>query len=693
MHDAHEFLRSLTIVLAVGAFVAYLFQRIKQPVVLGYLIAGLLVGPYVPVGFVADKAIVQTLSELGVILLMFSLGLEFSLRKLVKLGSTAGLTAVIQAGIVAWLGFLVGQLFGWGHLESIFLGVAIAISSTTIIAKVFDEQRVTGRLRDLVVGILLFEDLIAVIGMAALTAIATGGGLSASALAITIGRLGLFLVLLVGIGILVIPRAMRAATMRSTPEIVVVMGIGICFAMAYLAQEAGYSIALGAFMAGSLMAEGGLGEHVDHAIKPVRDLFAAVFFVSVGMLIDPALLVAHWQPIVVLTLVVVVGKIFSVALGAFLAGTPTRTAIQAGMSLAQIGEFSFIIAGLGLSLGRTGEYVFPVIVAVSAITTMLTPWLVQNSSRVAAAVDRRMPPRLQTLTSLYGSWLDRPRKSAATRRGFWRVVGLLLVDAAVLSGILVAVSLFFTTLVDATVGATGVTPGLARIAIIVAAGLVASPLVVGIGRLGRRLGDRVAQRAFPPVAKGLDLNRTPRQLLTLVLQLVIVLLTGMAVVAVTQPFLSTFTGPLILIVFLAGYAVAIWRRASDLDGHVKAGAEVVVAGLARQAHAGARPERLEMPDQVKELLPGLGAPMVVTLGDGSYAVGRTLADLELRSRTGALILAIARADASIPVPGPEERLQAGDRLAVAGSHESIGAAERLLSIGDPPGDLGPASHL
>ncbi len=682
MHDAHEFLRSLTIVLAVGAFTAYLFQRIKQPVVLGYLIAGLLVGPYVPVGFVADKAIVHTLSELGVILLMFSLGLEFSLRKLVTMGSTAGLTAAIQAAIVAWLGYLVGQLFGWGQLESVFLGVAIAISSTTIIAKVFDEQKVTGRLRDLVVGILLFEDLIAVIGMAALTAVATGGGLSATALALTIGRLGLFLVLLIGVGIVVIPRAMRAATTRSTPEIVVVMGIGICFLMAYLAQEAGYSIALGAFMAGSLMAEGGLGEQIDHAIKPVRDLFAAVFFVSVGMLIDPALLAAHWQPIVVLTLVVVIGKIVSVALGAFLAGTPTRTAIQAGMSLAQIGEFSFIIATLGLSLGKTGAYVFPVVVAVSAITTLLTPWLVQYSGRVATAVDRNMPPRLQTLTSLYGSWIDRPRKSAATRRGFRRVVGLLLVDAAVLSGVVVAVSFYYTSLIEATVAGIGVTPMVARWALILLTGLVAAPLVLGIGRLGRRLGDRVAQRAFPPVTKGLDLNRTPRQVLTLVLQLVIVLLTGMIVVAVTHPFLPNFTGPLILVVFLAGYAVAIWRRASDLDGHVKAGAEVVVAGLARQAHAGALPERLEMPGPVKELLPGIGAPMVVTLGSHSHAVGRTLAELELRGRTGALVLAIARAEESIPVPGPNERLQAGDRLAVAGSHESIEAAERLLLDGD-----------
>src|SRR6266404_4874457 len=209
MHEAHEFLRSLTVVLAVAAVTTVVFQRLRQPVVLGYIIAGLIVGPHVPIPLVADHAIVQTLSELGVILLMFSLGLEFRFSKLARVGPTAAVTAAIQCGMMFWLGFVTGHLFGWTMLESVFTGALIAISSTTIIAKVFDEQRIGGRLRELVVGILLVEDLIAIVFMATLTTVATGAGLSAAALGATVGRLATFLVVLLVVGIVVVPRVMR----------------------------------------------------------------------------------------------------------------------------------------------------------------------------------------------------------------------------------------------------------------------------------------------------------------------------------------------------------------------------------------------------------------------------------------------------------------------------------------------------
>ncbi|MGH7538840.1 MAG: cation:proton antiporter, partial [Gemmatimonadales bacterium] len=271
MIDVHEFLRSLTIVLAVAAVTTVLFQRLHQPVVLGYIIAGLIVGPHVPVPVVADRTIVQTLSELGVILLMFSLGLEFSLARLVRVGPTAAFTAVIQCGAMAWLGFLAGRLLGWSTLESVFTGAVIAISSTTIIAKVFDEQRIGARLRELVVGILLIEDLIAVLFMAVLTAVATGAGVSAGALAATVGRLAAFLVGLLVVGMLIVPRFIRLVTRIGRAETTLVASIGVCFTMAFVAQEFGYSVALGAFLAGSLVAESGAGEEIEHLVRPVRD--------------------------------------------------------------------------------------------------------------------------------------------------------------------------------------------------------------------------------------------------------------------------------------------------------------------------------------------------------------------------------------------------------------------------------------
>src|SRR5213593_3426014 len=233
MQDAHAFLTSLTVVLAVAAVTTVVFQRLHQPVVLGYIIAGLIVGPHVPIPLVADPGVVQTLSELGVILLMFSLGLEFSLRKLMAVGPTAGLTALLQSSLMVWLGFMIGRLFGWTMLESLFAGAVIAISSTTIIAKAFEEQGVTGKLRELVVGVLIVV----------LTAIASGSGLAAGPLAATIGRLAAFLVGLVGIGLLLVPRAIRAIIRLNRRETTLVASIGICFTIALLAQAFGYSIA------------------------------------------------------------------------------------------------------------------------------------------------------------------------------------------------------------------------------------------------------------------------------------------------------------------------------------------------------------------------------------------------------------------------------------------------------------------
>jgi CPA2 family monovalent cation:H+ antiporter-2 len=375
----------------VAAVTTVVFQWLRQPVVLGYLIAGLIVGPHLPIPLVADPDIVQTLSEFGVILLMFSIGLEFSFRKLAAVGPTAGLTALLETSLMVWLGFTVARLLGWTSLESLFTGALIAISSTTIIAKVFAEQGVAGTTRELVFGVLIVEDLIAVLLMAVLTAVATGSGLAAGQLVATVGRLVAFLIGLVTVGLLVVPRAMRLIGRLRRRETTLVASIGVCFGTALLAQSLGYSVALGAFLAGSLVAESGEEQEVERLVEPVRDMFAAVFFVSVGMLIDPVLVGRHWAAVLVLSAAVVFGKVASVSVGAFLTGNGLRSSVQTGMSLAQIGEFSFIIAALGQSLHATGSFLYPVAVTVSAVTTLGTPWLIRASEPVASWLDRKLP--------------------------------------------------------------------------------------------------------------------------------------------------------------------------------------------------------------------------------------------------------------------------------------------------------------
>jgi CPA2 family monovalent cation:H+ antiporter-2 len=413
----HELLREITLVLCVAAARTVLFQRLRQPVVLGYLLAGLIVGPHVPIPLVAHQDTIRILSELGVILLMFSLGLEFSMRRLVEVAPTAGVVALVQTSFMVWLGFIAGRAFGWTVRESVFAGAIVAISSTTIIAKAFEEQKIGGKLRELVVSVLIVEDLIAILLLAVLTALSAGDTPSARTILASGSRLAAFLAGFVAIGMLVVPRMIRAVCRLRRPETLLVSSVGLCFAAALLAERFGYSVALGAFIAGSLVAESGEEKEVEHLILPVRDVFGAIFFVSVGMMFDPAVVVHNWAAVLVFTALVIAGKLLGVSVGAFLTGHGTRMSVQAGMSLAQIGEFSFIIAGVGLSLGATRELLYPIAVAVSAITTLTTPWLIRSAGRVAMLVDRKLPRPLQTFAALYGTWIERMRSARAKDAG------------------------------------------------------------------------------------------------------------------------------------------------------------------------------------------------------------------------------------------------------------------------------------
>jgi CPA2 family monovalent cation:H+ antiporter-2 len=685
MLEAHDFLKSLTIVLAVAAVTTIVFQRLRQPVVLGYLMAGLIVGPHLPVPLVADPAVVQTLSELGVILLMFSLGLEFSLRKLAAVGPTAGLTALLQSSLMMWLGFMLGRLFGWTGRESLFTGAIIAISSTTIIAKVFAEQRVTGKLRELVVGILIVQDLIAVLLMAILTGVASGSGLAAGPLIALVARLGTFLFGLIVVGLLVVPRAMRAVVRLNRPETTVIASIGICFSTALLAQAFGYSVALGAFIAGSLVAESGEEKAVERLVEPVRDVFAAVFFVSVGMLIEPPLIVTHWTAVLVLTAVVVVGNVVGVSIGAFLTGNGMRTSVQAGMSLAQIGEFSFIIAGLGLSLRATGAFLYPVAVAVSALTTLFTPWLIRASGPMADWVDRKLPKPLQTFAALYGSWLEglrsAPRRETATAR-VRRLLRLLVLDAALIAGIVIATSTSLPRIVVVARDRLGVSESVGRWLVISAAIALTAPFCVGVVRVSQRLGLTLARVALPAEKhRRIDFAAAPRRTLVVTLQLASVLLVGMPLLALTQPFLPGVPGAAVLALAVVLLGVAFWRRATNLQGHVRAGAQVVLEALTKRSSrpvTPATPAAEDTLEQVQQLLPGLGALGAVRLDSDSPVIGKTLAQLNLRGRTGATVLAVTRSEGGIIVPTARELLRSGDVLALAGTHEAIEAAAETL---------------
>jgi CPA2 family monovalent cation:H+ antiporter-2 len=679
MDHLPAFLADLTAVLGVAAVITVVFHRLRLPVVLGYLLAGLLIGPNSPTTLVADPLIIRTLAELGVILLMFSLGLDFNLHKLVRLAPTAGLIGVIEVGLMLSLGYLAGQLLGWGTVDSIFAGAIVAISSTMIIAKVFAEREVSRSHSDLVFGILIVEDLAAILLIAVLTAVATGTGLSTGTVGTTLGVLAAFLVGLLVVGMLTIPRAMRAIVRLRKPETTLVASVGLCFAVALLANAAGFSVALGAFLAGSLVAESGSSRQVAELIRPVRDMFAAIFFVAVGMLIDQRLIFEHWGAVLLLAAIVMTGKILGVSVGAFLAGFDTRSAVRTGMTMTQIGEFSFIIAGVGAVSGATSAFLYPVAVAVSVLTAFTSPWMIGVSGRAGAYVDRRLPKPLQTYATLYGSWVEALKNSPRTTTPWGRIrrlAGYVLIDAVIIAGLIAGTSLALPHVLPVLARSLALGETIGRLVVVAAALGLAFPFLIGLVRSSRSVAHTLATSAFPAVENGkVDLGLAPRRTLLATLEILIVLLVGAPLVAVTQPFLPAYGGLAVLLVALVLFGAAFWQSARNLEGHIRATAGMVVHALARQS-SGERPTALE---DVRRLAPELGVLTPFTVSAGSPAAGKTLAQLNIRGLTGATVVALCRGEDRIVFPRANEMLREGDLLAFTGAEHAIEEAQQLLS--------------
>ena len=681
MHDTHAFLETLAVVLCAAAVTTFLFQRLRQPVVLGYLLSGMVIGPYIPIPIQADGHVVETLSELGVVLLMFSLGIDFNLQKLMRVGPTAAFVAIVQCSLMIWLGYLAGQAFGWSRLASVYAGAVIAISSTTIIVKAFEEQRVSGDFTHIVFGVLIVEDLIAILLITILTALSAGESLGAVKVGVTAGKLAAFLCSMMVGGVLIIPRAIRKIVALDRAETTVVASVGIAFGFAYLAAAFGYSVALGAFIAGSLVAESGVEHVVERAVQPVRDIFAAIFFVSVGMLINPVDIAKHWSAVLVFLILVVLGKVSVVTLSAFLTGQTVRTSVKTGMSLSQIGEFSFIIAAVGVSLGATDQLLYSIAVAVSAITTLLTPWLIRAAEPAAAFVDRKLPRSLQTFVALYGSWVEQlvATTTSAQVMRVRRLVRWLIVDAIVVAAIVIGVSMRMPSILAWAPDKLGLSAGACRVVLLGLTFVVSSPFWIGMIRVARFLGFELANHAFPAQGRErVDLAAAPRRLLIVTLQMAIVIAVGTPLLAITQPFLPPFRSAAVLILLLVVLAYSFWRSATNLAGHTRAAAQAIAETLARRTREERTSSGPRASDEMGELLRSLGSPAPVILADGSPMVGKTLAETRLRGLTGATILAIQRGEDTLLVPAGDQRLLAGDVLAVAGSHDVVEAATRLL---------------
>jgi CPA2 family monovalent cation:H+ antiporter-2 len=666
------FLQDLAVVMIVAGLVTLIFRRLRQPVVLGYIVAGFIIGPHTPpFPLIQDEETIKILADLGVVFLMFSLGLEFHFRKLRAVGPSALVVAAFEIMFMIWIGIQLGTLLGWPMTDRVFLGVMLALTSTMIVVK---SLRDSGQIREkhgqLISGISIFDDIFVIFVMILLPGFVRSGHLPAGEIAGNLLRLFFFLVAAVVVGLLVVPRLLRYASRFGSEEMLLIVTLGLCFGVALLTVKIGYSAALGAFLVGAMVAESRELGHVVRLTEPLRDMFCAVFFVAIGMLIDPHHIIGNALPVIVITLVYLAAKVFACAAGAVIAGYDPKTAFRVGTGMAQIGEFAFILATLGLTLGLTQSRLYPIIVAVAAINALLRPYLVGNADVLAAAVARLLPEPIKTVLRVYSRWVGQLGIQRARSAGFRAVRNLgfqLALHAALIGGAFIAAA-FLASRWPARLPAVPGWFGGADTACWLAAALMTLPVFHVMVRKMQAMAMLLAELAAAGAAPG------PRKALLegfLARTLWIVQLVGLALYTLLLsltllpplPILAVLLVILAVLVALFGRAFNVWYARVKFS----------LVEIWNQPPPAVPASTPPLPPLLQE------AEMeLMTIRPGSAAAGKLIGELQLRTLTGASVVALERGDRRRINPGPDEELQAADRLLLLGTRAQIEAARELL---------------
>ncbi|HEY0047161.1 MAG TPA: cation:proton antiporter [Flavobacterium sp.] len=650
-HKLYPLISDLGLILMTAAIAVLLFKKIRQPVVLGYLIAGFLAGNHFDFfPSVQDMRSVEVWAEIGVIFLLFSLGLEFSFKKLMRVGGTASVTAGTQIFVMLLLGYGVGIAMGWDNMDAVFLGVILSISSTTIILKTFDELGVkTKKFAGNVIGALIVQDIAAILMMVLLPTMAISSQFSGSEFVGSILKLVFFLVIWFVAGIYFIPTLLKKAKNLINDEMLLIMSIALCLLMVMLAANVGFSPALGAFIMGSIIAETTQAEHIEHLVKPVKDLFAAVFFVSVGMLINPDTLVEYWVPVLILTVVTIFGQSISSTIGALLSGQSLKHSVQTGMSLSQIGEFSFIIATLGMTMNVTSNFLYPIVVAVSAITTFTTPFMVRLSTPFADYLQRKLPYKWTRRIERYSA-NTQAIKSVST----WQIViRAYLLQIIIHSVVIVAVTLLsmkflFPLVEDSPWG---------HIAAAVVTLVLVAPFLWALAL--RRVAVKevmmlLAERKF----------RGPIIMMILFRFILTLLYIGFLLD-------NLFSRKVAFVAFIVGIILyALFPKQLNARYH-----RIETRFL---SNLNAR-EILKNKRRRNDLTPWEGHMTIMDISSESKVAGKTLEELQLREKMGVNIAFIKRGDITIKIPNRNERLFPGDEVCVIGTDAQVEDFQKFLN--------------
>ena len=662
MSELAPLVKDLALILVVAGVVTLLFKRLRQPLVLGYIMAGFMVSPQFPYTIsVIDIANVRLWADIGVIFLLFSLGLDFSFKKILKMGVAPVIAACTIIFCMMVSGMAAGKLFGWSHMDCIFLGGMLAMSSTTIIYKAFDDMGLRQqRFAGLVMSVLILEDVLAIVLMVMLSALAHGSSPDGGEMLGIVARILFFLILWFVVGIFLIPMLLRRMRKLINDETLLIVALGLCFLMAVVSSGVGFSSAFGAFVMGSILAETVEADKIIKLVEPVKNLFGAIFFVSVGMLVEPAVIAEYAVPIVALVLTILVGQAVFGSFGYLVSGQPLKTAMKCGFSMAQIGEFAFIIASLGLSLGVIGKFLYPVVVAVSVITTFLTPYMIRFATPCYAFLERRLPPKL--IAALNGITLSRP--SAATAGSKWKSLLAQMATNVVIYGILsvAVIFLMFTFFLP-----------------------FVRHLLVGWHWTANFICGLLTVVAISPFLRAMVMKKnhsrefkalwaeSRRNHMPLIFTVIVRVAVACSFVFYVCNYLSRFTDALMITIAVAMVVLMVLSRGLKRES---IRIERVFMQNLRSRDIEAQVQGRKRPLYEGHLLDRDVHMADIDLPADSLWAGKTLRELELRNRFGVHISSILRANRRINIPDGNSIVFPADRL------QAIGSDEQLLALAE-----------
>lgn len=654
----------LAFILLMGAIVTVLFKWLKQPVVLGYIVAGFLASPnftYIPSVTTAEN--IDFWAEIGIVVLLFSLGLEFSFKKLVRSGGSAVVTALIIVTGMMGVGFVVGRLMHFNTINSLFLGGMLSMSSTTIILKAFTDMGLRQqKFASQVLAVLIVEDLFAVVMMVLLSSIALNNSVEGSQMLQSVAKLLFFLIIWTLVGVYVIPSGLNRIRRYLNAETLLVVSMGLCLGMAVFSVLCGFSLALGAFVMGSILAGTSYAERIEHVVSPVKDLFGAVFFISVGMMVQPAVIADYWLPILILSAVVIVGMILFGTFGMLVTGQTLKVAVRSGFSLTQIGEFAFIIATLGMSLGVLDASLYPIVVAVSVLTTFATPYFIKLSQPAADALERHLPRRLLSLITRYSAEADKEQADGRSwtiilKRYIWRtilysivLIGMIIVSASYLQPWLMALSPRWCNLLCVSITLSAMSPF-----------LLALIMPVSATATAEEIADVEVTHNIP-------------RLVVQIFRSVIALAFIVYVVWQRYPARVTlWVAVVVAILLLLAFSRRIRRRMNAVE--TKFLDNLNERELRRNGRNNSVVSDLHL--------------AYMTVSTACEFVGERLANSDLRRNYGVNVVTIIRGAKHIPIPGGNTRIFPGDVIGVIGTDEQL---QRLLpAVEVPDDDVAPAA--